>query len=55
MNEIGSLRAGVASVVVSPKNAEGLIDGFYRPRPEGKHKSPTKRLINHKNSTTVHK
>jgi len=32
-----------------------ILDGYYMPGPERKHKSPTRRLINHKNSTAVHK
>jgi hypothetical protein len=34
---------------------DDILDGYYMPGPERKHKSPTKRLINHKNSTTDHK
>jgi hypothetical protein len=34
---------------------DDLLDKYYLPGPERKHKSPTKRLINHKNSTTDHK
>jgi rhamnogalacturonyl hydrolase YesR len=33
-------------------NVEDILDGFYMPGPERKHKSPTRRLINHKNSIT---
>ena len=36
-------------------NVDDVLDGYYMPGPERKHKSPTKRLINHKNSTTEHK
>ena len=35
--------------------AEDILDGFYMPGPERKHKSPTKRLIRHKDSTVTHK
>lgn len=34
---------------------EDILDGFYKPGPERKHKSPTKRLIKHKDSTWTHK
>ena len=36
-------------------NTADLLDNYYVPGPERKHKSPTRRLINHKNSTTQHK
>lgn len=36
-------------------NLEDILDGYYLPGPERKHKSPTRRLINHKNSITEHK
>ena len=36
-------------------NLEDILDGYYLPGPERKHKSPTRRLINHKNSITDHK
>jgi len=31
------------------------LDGYYQPGPERKHASPTRRLINQKNSITTHK
>jgi len=36
-------------------NLDDILDGYYQPGPERKHKSPTRRLINHKNSITTHK
>ena len=39
---------GVATV-------DSLLDGYYMPGPERKHKSPTRRLIQHKNSAWDHK
>ena len=35
--------------------ANDIVDEFYNPGPEKKHKSPTRRLIKHKNSTWEHK
>ena len=32
-----------------------ILDGYYMPGPERKHKSPTKRLIAHKDSAWSHK
>ena len=34
---------------------DDILDGYYMPGPERKHKSPTKRLIKHKDSTWAHK
>ena len=34
---------------------DDILDGYYMPGPERKHKSPTKRLIKHKDSTWTHK
>lgn len=34
---------------------DDILDGYYVPGPERKHKSPTKRLIKHKDSTWAHK
>ena len=34
---------------------DDILDGYYAPGPERKHKSPTKRLIKHKDSTWAHK
>ena len=36
-------------------NLQDILDGYYLPGPERKHKSPTRRLINHKNSISEHK
>jgi hypothetical protein len=47
MNEMANRRSngmGVTANGVIP-NVEGLLDGYYMPGPERKHKSPTKRLI----------
>lgn len=57
MQEMVNRRNGVAGYEVdhSKINSEGLLDTYYMPGPERRHKSPTKRLINHKNSTTTHK
>lgn len=54
MNEIVSRRSGGNIGSVVPK-VDDLLDGYYMPGPERKHRSPTKRLINHKNSTVDHK
>ena len=56
MNEIVSRRSGGMGVTQHPMaNMDDILDGYYMPGPERKHRSPTKRLINHKNSTTEHK
>ena len=57
MNEMVSRRTGGMGVGTAHAFADvgDLLDGYYMPGPERKHKSPTKRLINHKNSTTTHK
>lgn len=34
---------------------DDILDGYYMPGPERKHKSPTKRLIKHKDSAWSHK
>lgn len=44
---------GIASRTIP--QIDDILDGYYMPGPERKHKSPTRRLINHKNSTTEHK
>jgi hypothetical protein len=36
-------------------NIEDVLDGYYQPGPERKHKSPTRRLIQQKDSITQHK
>jgi hypothetical protein len=57
MNEMVSRRVGGLGVGSAQplSNVDDLLDGYYMPGPERRHKSPTKRLINHKNSTTEHK
>ena len=54
MGELADIRAGVTAEVKTV-GADDILDGFYAPGPERKHKSPTKRLIKHKDSTTLHK
>lgn len=57
MNEMVNRRSkglGVSNVN-SDCTIDDLLDKYYLPGPERKHKSPTKRLISHKNSTTDHK
>ena len=48
-----SKRSGGRMDVIT--NVEDMLDGYYQPGPERKHKSPTRRLINQKNSITEHK
>lgn len=56
MNDIVKSRAGGNKTGIKPPaNIEDILDGYYIPGPERKHKSPTKRLISLKNSTTDHK
>lgn len=55
MQEMVSRRSGVQNVAVEPATADQVLDTYYLPGPERRHKSPTRRLINHKNSTTDHK
>ena len=54
MGEIVNTRSGAThegkSVAI-----DDILGGYYIPGPERKHRSPTKRLINLKNSTTDHK
>lgn len=56
MQEMVNRRSGL-TVTVNTNSAavDDILDGYYMPGPERKHKSPTRRLINHKNSTTNHK
>lgn len=55
MGELVDIRSGV-SAVVKTTDVDDILDEFYLAgNTEKKHKSPTKRLINHKNSTTIHK
>lgn len=55
MNEMVNIRSGGAGSNLNPAAIDDILDGYYMPGPERKHKSPTKRLINLKNSTTTHK
>jgi hypothetical protein len=56
MNEMNERRnAGMGLTSAQLPTANSIVDGFYLPGPERKHRSPTKRLINHKNSTVDHK
>lgn len=50
MGELVNVRSGVTSLVRTGE-VETMLDGYYVPGPGRKHKSPTKRLISHKNST----
>ena len=57
MNEMVNRRVtgGGTDIVGALPTAEYLLDGYYLPGPERKHKSPTRRMIQHKNSTWDHK
>lgn len=55
MNEIVSRRSGTGNIGAAIPKVDDLLDGYYMPGPERKHRSPTKRLISHKNSTVEHK
>jgi len=55
MKEMVNIRSGGGASSINPHAVADILDGYYAPGPERKHKSPTKRLINHKNSTTTHK
>ena len=55
MNEMVNRRNTGSKTIVKTSAVDSILDGYYMPGPERKHKSPTKRLINHKNSTTIHK
>ena len=57
MNEMVSRRNNTAigmSCKEMPR-VDDLLDGYYMPGPERKHESPTRRLINHKESVVNHK
>lgn len=54
MTEMVSRRSGTYSTQALT-NLDDILDGYYMPGPERKHKSPTRRLIQHKNSITDHK
>lgn len=55
MNEMSERRDGAKRKVFNAQAIDQILDGYYEPGPERKHKSPTKRLVQHKNSTTKHK
>ena len=55
MSEMVAKRSGGTYTSKFMTNMEEILDGYYLPGPERKHKSPTRRLINHKNSITEHK
>lgn len=54
MTEMVSRRSGTYSTNALT-NLDDILDGYYMPGPERKHKSPTRRLMNHKNSVVEHK
>jgi hypothetical protein len=45
MNEMANRRSNGMGVSINGGISNGLLDGYYMPGPERKHKSPTKRLI----------
>ena len=55
MNEMVARRNGAAGSPDVVPRVDDILDGYYMPGPERKHKSPTKRLIKHKDSTWAHK
>jgi predicted DNA binding CopG/RHH family protein len=55
MSEMVSKRSVGSYTAKVITNMGDILDGYYMPGPERKHKSPTRRLIQHKNSTTDHK
>ena len=55
MNEMALRRDGKKTKVFNAKAIDEILDGYYEPGPDRKHKSPTKRLMQHKNSTVKHK
>ena len=55
MNELISRRQNGARLADQLAGSEELIDGYFVPGADKKHKSPTKRLISLKNSTWDHK
>jgi hypothetical protein len=54
MQEMVNRRTGTYSTTALT-SMDDILDGYYMPGPDRKHKSPTRRLINHKNSTAAHK
>jgi hypothetical protein len=62
MSEMVSRRSGGSAFGAPTSTANqyinstsDILDGYYMRGPERKHKSPTRRLINHKNSIVDHK
>ena len=55
MNELINTRQNGARLTDHLAGSEDLIDGYFVPGADKKHKSPTKRLISLKNSTWDHK
>ena len=55
MGEMVQRRNVTGKKTFNSNAVDEILDGYYEPGPERKHKSPTKRLIKHKNSTTSHK
>lgn len=55
MNEMVARRNGGMGANAPMPRVDDILDGYYMPGPERKHKSPTKRLIKHKDSTWTHK
>jgi hypothetical protein len=54
MNEMNHRRnAGFGLTSLNPQS--DVVDEFYAPGSDKKHKSPTRRLIKHKNSAWEHK
>jgi len=54
MQEMVERKGGTCSTAVLT-NLDDVLDGYFMPGPERKHKSPTRRLISHKNSIFAHK
>ena len=55
MNEMVARRNGQLGGPAIMPQIDDILDGYYMPGPERKHKSPTKRLIKHKDSAWTHK
>ena len=55
MAEMVGRRNGGLVITADPSSVDDILDSYYMPGPERKHKSPTRRLINHKDSTWAHK
>ena len=46
---------GMGKSSVPDTQYDSILDNYFLPGPEKRHKSPTRRLISHKNSTWEHK